>query len=1090
MPASRGMMTRAASALLFAATLGFSLAFPGSAAESPEGAARPLTVSNAAESPKAEVAGESDRVLAPRTRDFPGVSPGGELGARGVADIVGPLIDPGLTSDSTGNVEDTAANCTTLGGTPVSAPGSVSGASPPAYCVGGAENAFCVIKDLSGFFPCYGAVEGALFNHIRNCNELNLTALDNTACGGECETGLTARGAACLVVNPSGEEADTVDMGVISSSVTFDSNGNVEDTAANCMHLGGTPVSAPGSVSGANPPAYCVGAAENAFCVIEDLSGFFPCYGAEEGALFNHVVACNRENRKALDNTACGNRCQNGLLARGAQCIPPLNIGPTLPPPPPECIRVCEPSAVIYDAVQPGGVLSVHDEDGNEIPSGDRVRERTLLTLTAEPADDSWYVAGWTGCDGGETGSSGDGAAVKRCLVYMPSDTLNVSVSFRAARGQVLYDRFVTDLVDGDLVVVGQLSAFSGGVSVVNGALLDVGTPLTMEAIPQDDFYVESWSGPCAGVGEVGSADGADRVQECVLTIFGGMRQIGANFASKPREEVDPTIKDDTVTIVVVDPGPPVMTVTLTGPTNVVVGRTIIIEANPDDGMCVSEWTGACGGGVGETGCIGEADERKKCVLVVTPGLDLDDINPVYIPSPKLFNVGYRSEGMGTVSAYSERAVPTPGGFASGGAVMEDARVSFLAVPEAGYYVGSWSGVCAGAAIGDKTAPGPDTGGRSCHWVADRNATGADEVVARFVLAPRDEYTREEIDDALPQNRTATRGAVVGYQGPILTVTAGAGSSLVFVPASSGGLEVDARGVVRSQGAVNGPLRGEFTATLVRVDREPREVALDVLVSPVRPPVAPAAVVALQGDGVSGPPQERPFGYDTGGVFSQGSHAGQAHFNVDENTGAITGDPPVGTYTIPIEFTHSGFAGVIRLDAEVRIVDRGAGVPRAQLFPGGNGRIYLANGFQSRVEIHRMVPDGADVEITKVNNNSNQTSQGAVRARIENGIVVFETSRSVADTVLFRGGIYIGGKQQDGRQTSGFDRDGGGAGAREQGWGQASGDGGLVRSAGGGLFAGGGFARESRCESGYSRLYGCFGGGLHWQRQRGERAGR
>ena len=37
MPASRGMMTRAASALLFAATLGFSLAFPGSAAESPGG---------------------------------------------------------------------------------------------------------------------------------------------------------------------------------------------------------------------------------------------------------------------------------------------------------------------------------------------------------------------------------------------------------------------------------------------------------------------------------------------------------------------------------------------------------------------------------------------------------------------------------------------------------------------------------------------------------------------------------------------------------------------------------------------------------------------------------------------------------------------------------------------------------------------------------------------------------------------------------------------------------------------------------------------------------------------------------------------
>ena len=64
-------------------------------------------------------------------------------------------------------------------------------------------------------------------------------------------------------------------------------------------------------------------------------------------------------------------------------------------------------------------------------------------------------------------------------------------------------------------------------------------------------------------------------------------------------------------------------------------GRTIIIQATPDDGMCVSGWTGACAG-VGEAGCVGAADERKKCVLVVTPDLDLDAINPVYAPRPTI----------------------------------------------------------------------------------------------------------------------------------------------------------------------------------------------------------------------------------------------------------------------------------------------------------------------------------------------------------------------------------------------------------------------------------------------------------------------
>ena len=714
-------------------------------------------------------------------------------------------------------------------------------------------------------------------------------------------------------------------------------------------------------------------------------------------AMFNGVRRCNLANFRGrgfsvpdvirppltLDRF-CGPRCLRGTIARGNKCVAPDDTGPVIPPPPPACVGPCGRNALLFNANPPGGNLVVHNAAGEEIRSGDLVEERTQLTLTAEPEDDNWYVAGWTGCDKGQTGSSGDGGLARRCVLHMPGDLLSVSVSFGAVSGRVLYQQVATDFVDGGLVVVGLLSASSGGVSVANGELLEVGTALTMEAVPHDDFYVESWNGPCAGIGEVGDASSPDRVKECVLTVFGGMRAIGANFASKPRETVDPTTKDDSVTVVVVVPDPDnppdgVMTVTLTGPTDVIIGRTIIISANPDDGMCVSEWTGACGGGVGETGCIGEADEQKTCVLVVTPGLDLDEINPVYIPSPNLYRVSYRGDGMGTVSAYSERAVPVPGDLASGGAVMENARVSFLAVPAAGYYVAGWSGVCAGAPIGSKTAQGPLLGGQTCHWVADRDATGADEAVARFDLAPREPYKQPEIDAALPEQRRASRGAVVGYEGVILTVmTRDGSSSLEFVPSSSGGLEVDANGVVRSQGPVTRLLLGEFSAELSSANRDPLEVELDVRVSAVRPPANPEPLKALVGDAVSGPALDRPFGYESGGRFDLLSNT---YFSVDENTGAITGNaapnnPPAGEYTLTIEFTHLDLAGKILLEAEVRIFSAESGVPAGQLNPGV---IYLANNFPSSESLHRMDPDGANIEITEVGNRNFDEQRGGSR---------------------------------------------------------------------------------------------------------------
>ena len=1026
MPASRGMMTRAASALLFAATLGFSLAFPGSAAESPEGFPRPQPIAEGVEGVEAQGA-EIMRQLLAREAGSPGVGESDRvLGAGGFSGVaaLSDLIHPNLKI-SDGNVADTNDNCELFGGRLISAPLNVG----VNYCVEISESGFCVIQPagderanrLGYRFRCSGADN--LYNRVWKCNlDENKPAASARACATEpCAEGLIARGRRCIVIGNGGEEAETVYMGFVSPSVTYDdspSNNMVSDTSDNCLHLGGRLISAPLSV-GIN---YCVGISESGFCVIQPagdertnrLGYRFRCSGTDSSGsdnLYNRVLKCNRdENKPAASSRACAtDPCQNGLIALGGRCVaPPQETGPDIPDPPPACVGPCGRNALLFNANPPGGNLAVHNASGEEIRSGDLVEQRTQLTLTAEPEDDNWYVAGWTGCDNGQTGSSGDEAAVKRCVLHMPGELLSVSVSFGAASGRVLYQRVATDSVNGELAVVGMLSASSGGVSVANGDLLEVGTTLTMEAVPHDDFYVESWSGPCAGIGEVGDASSPDRVKECVLTVFGGMRAIGANFASKPRERLDPTTKDDSVTIVVVVPDPDnppdgVLTVTLTDPTDVPVGRTIIISANPDDGMCVSEWTGACGGGVGETGCIGEADEQKTCVLVVTPGLDLDEINPVYIPSPNLFRVSYRGDGMGTVSAYSERAVPVPGDLASGGAVMEDARVSFLAVPAAGYYVAGWSGVCAGAPIGSKTAQGPLLGGQTCHWVADRDATGADEAVARFDLAPREPYTAPEIDAALPEQRRASRGAVVGYEGVILTVTTRDGSSsLEFVPSSSGGLEVDANGVVRSQGPVTRLLVGEFSAELSSANHDPLEVELDVRVSAVRPPANPEALKALVGDAVSGPALDRPFGYESGGRFDLLSNT---YFSVDENTGAITGNaapnnPPAGEYTLTIEFTHPDLAGKILLEAEVRIFSAESGVPDGQLNPGV---IYLANGFPSSTELHRMGPDGANIEIKEViaavgDRRSSSTSRGAVRANVDSnsGGLIFDLNRRLS----------------------------------------------------------------------------------------------
>ena len=204
MPASRGMMTRAASALLFAATLGFSLAFPGSAAESPEGVARPQPVAEGVEAQGAEImrqllareagspgVGESDRVLG-----------SGGFGVAALSDLIHPNLE--FSGD---DVADTNENCVLFGGSLVP--------SPPAtgvnYCVGIAAAGFCVVQPagtaatngLGHFFRCSGA--GNMYNRVLLCNrDENKPAASSRLRVGAVRGGFVARGRRCIVVGDGG----------------------------------------------------------------------------------------------------------------------------------------------------------------------------------------------------------------------------------------------------------------------------------------------------------------------------------------------------------------------------------------------------------------------------------------------------------------------------------------------------------------------------------------------------------------------------------------------------------------------------------------------------------------------------------------------------------------------------------------------------------------------------------------------------------------------------------------------------------------------------------------------------------------------
>ena len=81
-----------------------------------------------------------------------------------------------------------------------------------------------------------------------------------------------------------------------------------------------------------------------------------------------------------------------------------------------------------------------------------------------------------------------------------------------------------------------------------------------------------------------------------------------------------------------------------------------------------------------------------------------------------------------------------------------------------------------------------------------------------------------------------------------------------------------------------------------------------------------------EGGLVSGAPLLAPSGFETGGTFAEDetAYAHGALFVVDSDTGAVSGAPgqtiPVGSYIVPITYTHPDVVGAIKLERGVEIL--------------------------------------------------------------------------------------------------------------------------------------------------------------------------
>ena len=360
------------------------------------------------------------------------IDSGGQLGRSvggfgAFADNVHPMLDR-----SGDNVADTEENCLLFGGETRTAPADLSDQGK--YCVGIAiQQGFCVLSpnqnssltDLANVLRCGGG-SGGLFYQAALCNgdgpngnDGNKPVRNNAECEpSACPEGLEARGRECVVADSTSGDALTtlLTMGFVSRDLTYDTNGNIEDSEDNCVAFGGETRTAPADLS--DQGKYCVGiATEQGFCVLgpnqnsslTDLANVLRC-GGPVGGLFYQVEACNRENKVGKNNAECGDVCTNGKAAHGAACIAPVVT---------DGLLINNPGK---GGALTSGSLSVGLNEN--IPAG-------TITVKAVPAA-GYHVAAWTGdCAGSAAEASPYSPAEQSCILTKVADEgLEVGVQF------------------------------------------------------------------------------------------------------------------------------------------------------------------------------------------------------------------------------------------------------------------------------------------------------------------------------------------------------------------------------------------------------------------------------------------------------------------------------------------------------------------------------------------------------------------------------------------------------------------------------------------------------------------------------------
>ena len=285
----------------------------------------------------------------------------------------------------------------------------------------------------------------------------------------------------------------------------------------------------------------------------------------------------------------------------------------------------------------------------------------------------------------------------------------------------------------------GSMIAEVGGAEVESGRPQKQSDAVTFTAIPLSTlFYVESWGGDCAGVGQTGEADPAGGFPK-TCEIAGGTADVSAEVVISPVADCASLLRDPKPGNVGlcgpcsgnnVDQGGPrdsglcgsppentrqVLigqdpdgngTLTAVDPDGGLldgayssVAYTIVATADPDALYYVSEWTGDCAG-VGGTGVIYLPDEDRTCEVV--PGTNNVSIGVVFSEYVGR-TVYYSVEGVGgsgDLSATSDgRDVP------DAGRASRTLPITFAADPSAERYVSGWGGDCASASAGDFDSP-------------------------------------------------------------------------------------------------------------------------------------------------------------------------------------------------------------------------------------------------------------------------------------------------------------------------------------------------------------------------------------------------